>query len=67
MFLWVGPEFPVLKTFDDSCPTNSPTMNMLYRIFSVLALAVAYVAAERHIVSFDNRLVVVFANPKEHR
>ena len=37
---------------------------MLYRIFFILALAVAYVTAEKHIVSFDNRSVIAFANSK---
>ena len=30
---------------------------MLYRIFAVFALALACAAAEKHTVSFDNRLV----------
>lgn len=32
-------------------------MNMLYKIFAVLAFAAAYVAAEQHVVSFNNRSV----------
>ena len=36
-------------------PANLPIVNMLYRILAVLALAVVYVTAERHIVTFDNR------------
>jgi hypothetical protein len=32
-----------------------PVATMFYKILSVLALAVAYAAAEQHIVSFDNR------------
>ena len=55
-----------LKAFDDFSPTGFPIMNMLYRIFAVLALVVAYVAAEKHVVSFDNRSVVASVNPKEH-
>jgi hypothetical protein len=51
-------------------PTNTPTVNMLYRIFAVLAFAAAYVTAEQHIVSevtaekhtvsFDNGSVEAF-------
>ena len=41
-----------LNAFDNS-PRELP--NMLYKIFSVLALAITYVTAEQHIVSFDNR------------
>ena len=39
-------------------PRTAPPANtsiMLYRIFAVLALAVTYAAAEKHIVTFDNK------------
>jgi hypothetical protein len=35
---------------------------MLYRIIAVLALAVAYVTAEHHVVYVENRLVIMFMN-----
>ena len=53
-------------------------MNMLYRIFAVLALVVAYVSAEailatdetiitaeKHIVSFNNKSVPSSANSRD--
>lgn len=42
-------------------------MSMLFRFFAVLALAVAFVAAERHVVSFNNGLVAAILNSRNHR
>jgi len=36
-------------------PANLQIVNMLYKIFAILALAVTYVTAEKHVVTFDNR------------
>jgi len=55
---------PQLRRPSTASPTSLPVMSVLYRFFAVLALAVAFVAAERHVVSFNNGLVAAFSNPR---
>jgi len=61
-----GRREPVLTT--QSPPTPSPVTlsiaNMLYKLLAVVALAATYASAETHVVTFDNRSVVAFADSK---
>jgi len=66
VLLWTSQGLTVSKTLDDFCPTSLLAMNMSYRILAVLALAVVCVTAETHRVSFQNRSVMTFTNPKKH-